>query len=128
MTQMTQSTHQAVLGELGFILVHVPDVAAARRFYVEQLGMRLETDSPGFLTFARPDGAGATFAVGQAEAAQANALAPELWWVVRDVDALQAALLARDVPIISPPKDEPFGRTLSFSDPAGNTLNVYRPA
>jgi catechol 2,3-dioxygenase-like lactoylglutathione lyase family enzyme len=123
---MNQTTSQTTLGELGFILVHVPDVAAARGFYVETLGLTVETETPGFLTFARPAGAGATFAVGQGEATPSGVPAPELWWVVADVDALHTALIARNVPIVSAPKDEPFGRALEFTDPAGNVVRVYQ--
>ena len=33
----------------------------------------------------------------------------------------------RDDPILSPPRDEPFGRALEVKDPAGHTVHMYKP-
>ena len=39
---------------LSFVIVHVPDVAAARAFYTEKLGFAVDAEQPGFVQFARP--------------------------------------------------------------------------
>lgn len=116
------------LGELNFILVHVERVADVHDFYVRTLGMTVLGDSPDFLTVTAPGG-GATLAIGQGETpAGASRTEPiELWWQVPDTDALHTALTARGVRIVHEPKDEPFGRTVSFADPVGNVLNAYQP-
>lgn len=122
---MNEASTKSLLGELGFIFLEVPDIPAARAFYVETLGMKLEAETPAFLQMGRPGGAGATLGIGVGETSRA---APGVvWWVVEDTDAVHAALVERGVRIVSAPQDMPFGRTCSFADPAGNILNIYKP-
>lgn len=122
---MSGTNEKALLGQLGFIFLEVNDLQAARRFYVETLGMEIEDESPAFLQLARPGGAGATLGIGIGETS--HALPEVVWWVVEDTDAVHAALVARGVRIVSEPADRPFGRICSFADPAGNILNIYKP-
>ncbi len=110
---------------LNFVVVHVADLAAARAFYTEKLGLVVNGEQPGFISFVQPGGAGATFALQE----DANARAfeqPELWWYVEDADAAHTALAAKNVEL-GPLVDQPFGRTFTFKDPAGNTLYVLHP-
>ena len=109
---------------LDFVLLHVPDLAAARAFYTEKLGFAVESEAPGFIQFRRP--AGAIFALQQDDAAKPYA-GVELWWLVENADEAHADLSARGIPIVAPLADQPFGRAFSFTDPAGNTLNVFQP-
>jgi predicted enzyme related to lactoylglutathione lyase len=114
-----------MLDGLNFVFVHVRDIAQVRAFYTEKLGLVVEAEAPGFVQFARPDGEGATFALG-VEANAQPAADPELWWYVKDADAVHAELVRRGVEIASEPKDEPFGRAFSIKDPAGNTMYLLQ--
>ena len=110
---------------LNFVVVHVSDLAAARDFYTEKLGLVVNNEDPGFITFVQPGGAGATFALQEDAPARAFEQ-PELWWYVKNADAAHAALAAKHVEL-GPLVDQPFGRTFTFQDPAGNTLYVLQP-
>jgi predicted enzyme related to lactoylglutathione lyase len=105
---------------LNFVVLHVPDVAAAKTFFTEKLGMEIDNEQPGFVQFKAPNG-GASFALTPQDPA-APLQEVELWWFVDDVDAEHARLVAQGVSIVQPPKDEPFGRTLAYQDPAGHVL------
>lgn len=111
-----------MLHGLSFIIMHVPDVDRAKTFYVDRLGFQVENEQPGFVQFVNT--AGATFSLGPEEAGDPI----ELWWRVDDVDATHRDLAARGVEIISPPKDEPFGRAMAIGDGSGATLYLHQPA
>lgn len=126
---MSEANAKTALGPLSFVFLLVPDMAEARTFYVETLGMEVETESPAFLQLAQPGGAGASLGIGVGAGLTAphTAALEEIWWTVEDTDAVHALLVERGVRIVSAPKDQPFGRTCSFSDPAGNILNIFQP-
>ncbi len=107
---------------LNFVMVHVPDVAQVKSFYVDTLGFALDDENDAFLQFRQP-GSGATYAVGQGEGDRI-----ELWWFVEDADAMHSDLVAKGVEIVTPPTDLPFGRFLSIKDPAGNALFLLQRA
>ena len=109
---------------LHFVLMHVPDVATATTFYTQKLGFEVEAQQPGFVQFKAPNG-GASFALSQVDPTQ-SLQAVELWWFVSDVDAEHTRLVEQGVPIVHPPVDEPFGRSLAYQDPAGNTLYLLQ--
>jgi len=48
-----------------------------------------------------------------------------LWFGCDDADALYDHLFARDVTIVFPPKDGPFGRYFAFRDPFGYTITAH---
>ena len=110
--------------KLDFVLLYVRDVAAARAFYTEKMGLEVEDENPGFVQFKAPGGA--IFALIHGER-PTPASAIELWWQTADTDGAYARLKDRGVEIVSPPEDKPFGRTLSVKDPEGNTLNFFQP-
>lgn len=105
-----------------FIIMHVPDVERAKTFYADTLGFQVEDEHPGFVQFTNTGGA--TFALGPEGAGDPV----ELWWFVEDVDATYRDLAASGVEIISPPKDEPFGRRLAIGDGSGGMLYLLEPA
>jgi predicted enzyme related to lactoylglutathione lyase len=105
-----------------FIIMHVPNVNAARTFYTERLGFQVQDEQPGFVQFASTGGA--TLALAEQGAGGLT----ELWWFVDDADATHEDLKTRGVEIVSPPKDEPFGRALAIKDTAGNTLYLLQLA
>lgn len=110
--------------ELNIVIIQAPDLEAARAFYGGVLGMTLEAETPQFMSVAPVDGAGAALGIRMGEAHPSGA---EIWWRVDDTDALHAHLVASGVRITEEPKDRPFGRAVSFLDPAGNTLNAFQP-
>ncbi|MDB5074558.1 MAG: hypothetical protein JWO42_737 [Chloroflexi bacterium] len=107
---------------LQFVILHVPDLAAARGFYTERLGFEVEAEQPGFIQFRTP-GSGATFAISQDDGSRER---KEAWWFVDDADATHAALKAKGVEIVTPPHDEPFGRALAIKDPSGANLYLLQ--
>jgi predicted enzyme related to lactoylglutathione lyase len=111
---------------LQFVLAHVSDLATARAFYTENLGLTVAAEQPGFVQFAQPGGKGAHFAL--SEDATAHAFSdPEFWWYVDDADAMCAQLAERGVEIGEQPHDMPFGRVFTIHDPAGNTIYMLQP-
>ncbi|HEY1387520.1 MAG TPA: VOC family protein [Ktedonobacterales bacterium] len=117
---------------LQFVVRHVTDVDAARAFYTEKMGFEVEAEQPGFVQFKAP--AGAPFAISLASADPVAAELPsgqseplELWWYVDDADAAYAELRAKDVEIVFPPKDMPFGRAFAVKDPSGAYGFILQP-
>src|SRR5215218_3208451 len=103
-----------------FIVRHVRDLDKTRTFYTDVLGFQVENDQPGFLQFTNTGGA--TFALGPEGAGEET----EVWWFVDDADAAHEHLRAHGAEIVSPPKDEPFGRTVVIKDPAGTSLYLLQ--
>ena len=114
-----------MLQGLQFVLVHVPDVQQAHAFYTEKLGFVVETESPDFVQYKAPQGATLALAKGEPKPT-AEGEGIELWWFVDDADATYAELVAKEVQIGREPINEPFGRTFSIKDPAGNTLYMLQ--
>ena len=80
---------------LNFVVLHVDNVAGAKTFFTEKIGMVVDNEAPGFVQFKAPDG-GATFALSTQDPA-APAQPVELWWFVADVDAEHARLVEHGV-------------------------------
>ena len=114
-----------MLQGLQFVMVHVADVQQARAFYSEKLGFVVEDEQPDFVQFKAPQGATLAIAKGEVKPT-AEGEGIELWWFVDDADATYAELVAKDVQVGSQPIDEPFGRTFSLKDPAGNSLYMLQ--
>jgi catechol 2,3-dioxygenase-like lactoylglutathione lyase family enzyme len=114
--------------------VATTDVAAARSFYAETLGLRLVDDNEFALVF---DANGTTVRVTRVEQA---VVAPYtvLGWQVADIGATVTALTTRGVVFHRYPGLEqdaagiwsaPGGALVAwFPDPEGNTLSVSQPA
>jgi predicted enzyme related to lactoylglutathione lyase len=113
-----------MLGDLNFVILHVRDVAAARTFYTDALGLAVTAENPTFVQFQATGGA--TLALQHDEAAAPTGTI-ELWWQAPAVDATFAQLRERGVAIVSEPTDQPFGRTVAIKDPEGNVLAMYQP-
>jgi len=113
------------IGPLNFILLHASDIAQARAFYVDALDMTVEAESPMFLQVTASSGTGLSLGISHVEPVTITGRA--LWWQVDDIDALRARLVGQGARITAEPQDEPFGRTLSFTDPEGNILSAFQP-
>ena len=70
--------------KFGFILYYVDDIEAAKAFYVDVLGLKVERYHPTFVQFEN-------FAIASDEAMNASR-EPEVYWVVPDAEAALAEL------------------------------------
>ncbi len=115
-----------MIAGLEFVLIHVADVAAAKTFYMEKLGLQIAAERPDFLQFTQEPG-GAIFAIGQGDGPRTSDGGIELWWRVSDADATYRELIAKGVESLAEPQDMPFGRAFSAKDPAGNRISMFEP-
>ena len=99
--------------EFGFIVEYVTDIEAAKRFYVEVLGLKVERDSPVYVQFNH-------FAIASDES-MSGSREPEVYWLVDDVEAALNDLSAK-AEVIMPLKQMPFGKVFGIKDPAGQPL------
>jgi predicted enzyme related to lactoylglutathione lyase len=101
----------------GFALEYVTDVQAAKRFFIDVLGLEVERDHPTFVQFKAGDGA--SYAVASDEPMDpAAADKPELWWLVDDAQAAFREMSAR-AEVSQPLIQKPFGTCFGIKDPAG---------
>lgn len=117
--------------EIGAITLLVPNLQAAKDFYLKAFG--LDGDAAGddtvmlrfdnTLVFLHEvPGAG-----GPVSAARENGLRGEGQFavIVTDVDGVGAELVDRGVELLTGPADRPWGmRTLTFADPAGHIWEI----
>jgi catechol 2,3-dioxygenase-like lactoylglutathione lyase family enzyme len=106
----------------GFPLEYVRDIPAARRFFVDVLGLQVERDHPTFVQFKAPGGA--TYAIASDAPMASNPEgAPELWWVVDDAEAAYREMSTRAEISLSL-RQMPFGTCFGIKDPAGQVHYV----
>ena len=112
---------------LNFVMAHVPSIADVLPFYTEKLGFEIEVQMPGFVQFKQPDRQGASYALSE-DGPTTTETSTELWWFVENAEETQAKLVTLDIPLVNALADEPFGRTLTIQDPAGNKIYLLQPA
>jgi predicted enzyme related to lactoylglutathione lyase len=101
----------------GFVLEYVDDVASAKTFYVDVLGLTIDRESPEFIQFTDP--ASVNFAIASDESLSGGR-DPEIYWVVDDATALFADLSGK-ANVSLPLTTKPFGIVFGLEDPAGQT-------
>jgi predicted enzyme related to lactoylglutathione lyase len=101
----------------GFALEYVSDIATAKRYYVEVLGLEVEREAPVFVQLR--DKAGASYAIASDESMSADR-GLELYWLVEDAEAAFNELSGK-AEVSSPLKQMPFGKVFGIKDPAGQT-------
>ena len=99
--------------EFGFVLEYVTDIEAARRFYVEILGLEVERISPVFVQFDH-------FAIASDESMSGNR-DPEVYWLVDDAEAAFKDF-SKKADVVMPLKQMPFGKVFGIKDPVGQPL------
>jgi len=109
------------------VRLFVEDVAAARSFYADLLGLPPLSLEPSVLVFD----AGPLLIVEQADAeARVEGLVGRFAGVsldVTDIEALHAKLKARGCTIVGPPKRQSWGGTLMHvKDPSGNVVSFVQ--
>jgi catechol 2,3-dioxygenase-like lactoylglutathione lyase family enzyme len=126
----------AVIKDVGAIILFVADLRRSRVFYHEVLGLDVEfedDDSVGFKI------EGLAFIVLQVDRARVQLQGEPtatpgagatafLTTFTGDVDALHAELVDRRVPFFQTPTDQPWGmRTAYFKDPDGHVWELAQP-
>ncbi len=96
----------------GFVVVYVKDIARAKRFHMETLGLRVEREAPTFVQFNH-------FALATDERLSAGS-EPELYWLVDDAEAARRDLATRGADP-SAIDAKPFGKVFSVRAPEGGT-------
>lgn len=100
--------------QFGFVLEYVTDVEAAKRFFVDILGLEVERDHPTFVQFR--DEAGANFAIASDEPLGNGD--PEVCWVVDDAEVAFRDLTQK-AEVSLPLTQTPFGKVFGVTDPSG---------
>ena len=99
--------------KFGFVLEYVTDIEAAKRFYVEILGLEVERISPMFVQFNH-------FAIASDESMSGNR-EPEVYWLVDDAEAAFKDF-SKKADVVMPLKQMPFGKVFGIKDPVGQPL------
>lgn len=106
----------AITPRFGFTIEYVKDIAAARRFYVDVIGLRVEREHPVFVQFEH-----FALATDADESLQGTAEpTPETYWLVDDAEAAYRELAPR-AKVAVPLKELPFGRVFALEDPDGRS-------
>ena len=97
--------------EFGFVVEYVDDIEAARRFYADVVGLRVEREHPTFVQFEH-------FAIAS-DAPVGGTGEPEVYWIVDDVQAAFARISA-EAEVVQPLTELPFGTAFAVRGPAGS--------
>ncbi len=107
----------------GFAIANVKDLAKAKKFYTETLGLAVQREAPGFIQFEH-------FAIASDNPGAIHPL--ELYWLVDDAEAAHRGLVASGA-TCSAVDAKPFGKLFSVQDPEGHErfvleLSAARPS
>lgn len=116
--------------KLGYVIIYVADMNRSVEFYRDRLGLPLRYDTPYWTEFGLE---GCTLALHHAEGVpRAGAPAAgeiSLSWIVEDIEAVHAGLVAKGVEFSMAPKALPQEGIIlaTFSDPDGCKLSLCQP-
>ena len=117
--------------ELSYTIVLCDDIDGMKAFYRDLFSFRVDSETETSLAF---DAGGVLLALRKRERSYdgrgGGTVSPgvQLAFLVTpdEVETCHQQLVARGVEILDPPADQPRGhRTVYFSDPEGNVLEVY---
>lgn len=107
---------------LSHLFMLVRDLAAARRFWVEDIGLRVLQEEHGYLQVGGVDG----FPIGMEQGEPGPANATEICVRVADVDEACRRLVERGVAVAGPPADQEWGaRHAWLTDPDGRRMSIF---
>jgi catechol 2,3-dioxygenase-like lactoylglutathione lyase family enzyme len=124
---------------IDLVTVIVREYDEAVEFFTQVLGFELAADEPAETTdgrakrwvVVRPPAGGTGLLLAQAdgpeqETAVGRQMAGRVGFFLRvdDFDATFARLVEAGMPIVRPPRDEPYGRVAVFRDVAGNPWDL----
>jgi catechol 2,3-dioxygenase-like lactoylglutathione lyase family enzyme len=105
--------------QFGFAVQYVTGIEAARRFYVDVLGLEVQRQAPDFIQFKN-------FAIAGDAPLGGNG-GPELFWLVDDAEAAFQEM-SKKAEVSLPLKQEPFGKVFGIKDPSGHSCYVLELA
>jgi catechol 2,3-dioxygenase-like lactoylglutathione lyase family enzyme len=102
------------------------DLDASRDFYEGFLGFRVAMDEEGFMMFASRENSAVQLTVASPDGGLDRGVAEARVSIdVADVDAVHAEAVRRNLEIVYPLTDEPWGiRRFFVKDPSGVVINV----
>lgn len=114
-----------MITSIAFTVYPVKDMAAARRFYEDSLGLKVGMNFQDF--WVEYDIAGGTFAITTMDERHvAGAKGAVVAFEVADLDAYVAALKSKGVVFVQEPCATPVCRLAVVSDPDGNDVIIHR--
>ncbi len=99
----------------GFALEYVKDIEAAKAFYTDVVGLKVERFHPRFVQFPG-------FAIASDEA-MGGGQERELYWLVDDAPEAFSEM-SKHSEVVMPIKQKPFGKVFGIKGPAGQPLYV----
>jgi catechol 2,3-dioxygenase-like lactoylglutathione lyase family enzyme len=105
--------------QFGFAIEYVTDIEAAKRFYVDVLGLEVQRVHPTFVQFDH-------FALASDESLSGTN-ETELYWLVDDAEAAFAEMSAQGA-TSGKVRELPFGKVFPLKDPAGRPRFVLELA
>lgn len=113
-----------------FIGIQAADLDAAREFYTEVVGLTANPNGPpdAVVFNTKPIPFAVRTPLVDLDAVETLGHGIALWFACDDADALHGHLTDKDVEIMFPPKDGPFGRYFAFKDPFGYTITAHTAA
>ncbi|HSL26310.1 MAG TPA: VOC family protein [Acidimicrobiia bacterium] len=107
---------------LSHLFMPVGDLAAARAFWTEAIGLEVLMEYPGYVRV----GGGGGFHIGMEQGDPGPGTRTEISVYVDDVDAVHRRLLDRGVEVEGPPQDQPWGaRHCWLRDPDGRRMSIF---
>jgi len=100
----------SVKPRFGFVVEYVEDIEAAKRFYVDVMGLEVERYHPTYVQFG-------AFAIAN-DASMTGSRDPELYWLVDDAEEAFREL-SKKAEVVAPLKQMPFGKVFSVKEPEG---------
>lgn len=116
--------------QLDFVSVQVRDLQKSEKFYREVLGFNLANyQNPEAVVFQ--NGVGAIFAIRQPFTSlpkdQPLGLGVSIWFGWKgQVDQLIKYFQDKEVKVLTPPYDTPFGRSITIADPDGYAITLHQ--
>ena len=113
--------------EIAFVAYPVTDVARARNFYENVLGLKLtaplKSETQQWIEY---DVAGGTLGIGCSDQWQPSKDGPSVALEVEDFEAAVDELRKHKVEFIIGPMESPVCHMATFRDPDGNKLTIHR--
>ena len=106
-------------------IIKSDDLGATSRFYSEFLGFEVAMEETGFTMFRSPSNPTAQVIAGTSSSVMLGSPTAQMTVEVSDVDAAYAEAQRRELSIVYPIRDEPWGvRRFFVEDPDGTVINV----